>query len=419
MERKLTDAKIRKSKATPDGEPARLSDGGGMFLYITTKGRYWRYEYRYEGKKQLLTIGSYPEITLERARELHLEARAQLARGVNPCSHKRQLKQANIATTQYSFESVALEWFDRNKDGWSDSHTYRTGSYLKRDVFPWIGKTHISQVTPSDIIRIMQRVEARGAAEAARRVRQYILQIYKYAVTMELTERNPAADIEASIILKPIIHKHFATITDEPKVGQLLRDMDDYQGSFVVRCALQLSALVMLRPGELRAAEWDEINLEQAVWTIEVRRMKAPTHIKQANQSKHLIPLSRQAVAILQELKPLTGRFKYVFPSARGASRCMSENAVRAALRAMGYDNDTMTPHGFRGMASSLLNQRGWNPDAIERQLAHKDSNRIRAAYNRAEYLNERTQMMQSWADYLDELRATTGQVLTFKTKAV
>lgn len=416
MERKLTDTKAKKAKAKPDGKPTTLTDGGGLFLYITLKGRYWRYTYRYDGKRQTLSIGSYPETSLEQAREQHREARAQLARGVNPSSHKRELKQANLATTHHSFEAIALEWFARSRGSWSDSHCHRTESYLKRDVFPWIGKTHIKQVTPSDVIKIVQRVEARGAGDAARRVRQYILQVYKYAVTMELAERNPAADIDVSIILKPHISKHFAAITEPLKVGQLLRDMANYQGSFVVRCALQLSALVMLRPGELRAAEWQEIDLEAATWTIEVRRMKAPTHIKQANQSKHVIPLSMQAVAILRELQPLTGRFKYVFPSARGASRCMSENTVRVALRVMGYDNDTMTAHGFRGMASSLLNELGFNPDAIERQLAHKETNKIRAAYNRAQYMEERTRMMQAWADYLDQLKAG-GQVIPFKTK--
>jgi integrase len=417
MERKLTDTKIRKAKANPDGKPSTLTDGGGLFLYITATGKYWRYMFRYDGKRQTLSIGNYAEITLEQAREKHREARAQLARGVNPSSHKRELKQAHIATTHHSFEAIALEWFSRSRGGWSESHIFRTDSYLKRDVFPWIGKTYIKDVTPSDIIKIVQRVEARGAGDAARRVRQYILQVYKYAVTMELAERNPAADIDVSIILKPYIRKNFAAITDPLKVGQLVRDMANYQGSFVVRCALQLSALVMLRPGELRAAEWQEIDLEAATWTIEVRRMKAPTHIKQANQLKHIIPLSAQAVAILQELHPLTGRFQYVFPSARGASRCMSENAIRVALRSMGYDNDTMTAHGFRGMASSLLNELGFNPDAIERQLSHKEHNKVRAAYNRAQYMEERTRMMQTWADYLDQLRAG-GQVIPFKARA-
>lgn len=417
MERKLTDSKIRKAKVGAEGKPVILTDGGGLHLYITKYTKTWRYMYRYENRRQLLTIGTYPEIDLKQARHLHHEARAQLARGTNPTSHKRAMKKAAIAVITNSVDAIALEWFNRNKGQWSESHAERTEACLKRDVLPWIGKKDINDVTPSDVIRIMQRVESRGAAETARRCKQAIQQIYRYAVTMELATHNPAADIDIKIVLKPRVKKHFAAITEPLKVGQLLRDMANYQGSFVVRCALQLSALVMLRPGELRAAEWQEIDLKAATWTIEVRRMKAPTHIKQANQLKHVIPLSMQAVAILRELYPLTGRFKYVFPSARGASRCMSENAVRVALRGMGYDNDTMTAHGFRGMASSLLNELGFNPDAIERQLAHKETNKIRAAYNRAQYMEERTRMMQAWADYLDQLKAG-GQVIPFKTKA-
>ncbi len=416
MKRKLNDSTIKNAKPNAEGKPRNLSDGGGLYLHIRTNGKVWRYNYRRatDSKMQTLTIGSYPEISLKEARERHEAARALLSRGTDPCSYKQTLKAANIEALQHSFGSIAQEWFNRGANGWSDSHKERTASSLRRDILPWIGNTNINKVTSSDIIKIIQRVESRGAADTARRVKQYILQVYKYAVTMELAERNPAADIENTIILKPYTRKHFATITNPLQVGQLLRDMDTYQGSFIVRCALRLSPLVMLRPGELRAAEWSEIDLESGLWTIPIRRMKAPTHIKQANQSNHTVPLSQQAIAIIRELYPLTGRFKYVFPSARGASRCMSENAVRAALRTLGYDNDTMTPHGFRGMASSLLNELGWNPDAIERQLAHKEPNPIRAAYNRAEYLEERIAMMQAWADYLDKLR-TGGQVLRFK----
>lgn len=416
MERKLTDTKARKAKTT--NKPLTLFDGGGLYLYVTTKGKYWRYGYRFEGKRQTLSLGSYPEITLEQARSLHLEARAQLKREINPAAYKRQLKQAHISTDQRSFSAIANEWLSKNKSGWSETHSERTEGCLKRDVFPWIGKTDINQVTPSDVIKIMQRVEARGAAETARRARQCISQVYRYAVTLGLAERNPAADIDPAIILKPMIKKHFAAITDPVKVGQLLRDIDNYQGSFVVRCALQLSALVMLRPGELRAAEWQEIDLEAATWTIEVRRMKAPTHIKQANQYKHVIPLSRQAVAILRELHPMTGRFKYVFPSARGASRCMSENAVLAALRTMGYSNDDMTAHGFRAMARTILDEvLEVDEKYIEQQLAHAVKDTHGRAYNRTKHLSQRVEMMQKWADYLDELRAG-GKVLPFKAKA-
>ena len=414
MVRKLTDSKVKTATCKADGKPLNLSDGGGLYLHVKAGSKkVWRYNYRMDGKTKTLTIGSYPEVSLKQAREQHEDARALLARGVDPSGHKQALKAARTDIVAHSFEAIAREWFERNKPTWSQSHIDRTSSYLERDVFPWLGKFNINQVTPSDIIRVVQRVESRGAQEAARRVKQYILQVYKYAVTLELASRNPAADIDNRIILKPRSKKHFATITDPMKVGQLMRDIDLYQGSPVVRCALQLSPLVMLRPSELRAAEWSEIDLDAATWTIEIRRMKAPTHVKQANQSTHIVPLSRQAVAILRELHPLTGRFKYVFPSARGASKPLSDNGVRTALRTMGYDNDTMTPHGFRGMASSLLNELGWNPDAIERQLAHKDGNKIRAAYNRTDYMAERIAMMQAWADHLDTLKAG-GKVIPF-----
>ncbi len=420
MNRKLKDSTVKNAKPEPTGKTKKLSDGGGLFLQVTQTGKYWRYAYRLtKGEDTIqttLALGTYPETSLAEARRRHEEARAMLARGVDPASHKRQMQAAQVDVESSSFEAIAREWYGRNKDQWSKSHASRIMLYFEKDVFPLIGKHNINQVAPSHIIQIMRLVEARGAAEAARRIKQFILQVYKYAVTMELAGRNPAADIDNNVILKPRSKRHFPAITNPLKVGQLLRDMDAYQGSLVVRCALQLSPLVLLRPGELRGAEWAEIDLGAATWTIPIKRMKAPTHIKQANQSVHIVPLSQQAISILRELQPFTGRYRFVFPGARGASKPLSENGVRTALRTMGYDNETMTPHGFRGMASSLLNELGWNPDAIERQLAHKEANKIRAAYNRAEYLEERKQMMQAWADYLDQLREG-GQVLPFQRK--
>lgn len=426
MKRKLTDRAIKGAKPKPDGKPCSLADGGGLYLLVKGSGKYWRYDYQHNDKRKTLSIGNYQEIGLHEARERHMEARALLARGIDPSEHKRALKAVKSEIIRNSFEAIAREWFTRNKPTWSEGHAARTISYLERDVFPWLGSTAINDIKAGDIIRIVQRVEDRGAGDAARRVKQYIRQVCKYAKVMGLAESNPAADIDTKTILKPRIKKNFATITDPVKVGQLLRDMDAYQGSFVVRCALQLSPLVMLRPGELRAAEWAEIDLEAATWTIPIRRMKAPTHEKQANQTAHVVPLSWQAVEVFRELYPLTGRFQFVFPSARGASRPMSENAVRVALRALGYDNDTMTPHGFRGMASTLLNrmrgednQRRWDDDLIEQQLAHKDSS-VRGAYNRAdstEAISQRREMLQAWADYLDGLRAKQGLVVPFRTR--
>ena len=416
MLKKLTDAKVRKCKVKQGDKPLKLADGGGLILYVTQHGKYWRYNYRFQGKQKTLSIAPYPEMSLKEARLKHEEARELLTQQIDPSEHKQvTAKLVQSKAVVDSFETITREWIAHNESGWSATHTHRNKSYLERDVFPWIGSTSIREVETQSIIRIMQRIESRGAGDAARRIKQVISHIYKYAITLGKADRNPASDIDNSVILKPVIKKHFAAITDPLAVGQLLRDMDDYQGSFIVKCALKLSPLVMLRPGELRGAEWSEIDLDAGMWTIPVKRMKAPTYIKKANLTVHYVPLSKQAIAILKEIHPLTGQRKYVFPSARGASRHMSENAVRVALRTLGYENGTMTPHGFRGMASSLLNEQGWNPDAIERQLAHKESNQIRAAYNRTEYLPERIKMMQSWADYLDSLRSESGHILKFE----
>jgi integrase len=414
MTKKLRDSIVKNAKTKADGKPADYADGEGLRLHVTTSGKYWHYRYRWDVKGKELSLGTYPTVSLKEARERHEEAKALSALGINPRSYRKQMKAAKAELNSRSFQAIALEWLARSLPTWSKSHAVRVQRYLEKDVFPALGVMQINEVKPADIIRVVQRVEARWAGDAARRVKQYIHQVYTYAVTLELAERNPAADIDNNIIFKPRTKKHFATLTDPVKIGQLLRDMDDYQGSLVVRSALCLSPLVLLRPGELRAAEWSEIDLDQSIWTIPIKRMKAPTHIKQANQSVHIVPLSHQAVAIFKELHSYTGKFKYVFPSARGVSRPLSDNGVRVALRTMGYDNQMITPHGFRGMASSLLNELGWKPDAIERQLAHKEANQIRAAYNRAEYLEERREMLQAWADYLDSLRVG-GQILTFR----
>ncbi|WP_298661337.1 integrase arm-type DNA-binding domain-containing protein [uncultured Thiothrix sp.] len=424
MNKKLKDSTVKNAKPEKDGSPATYADGGGLLLYVTKTGKYWRYRYRIEGKPAIHSLGNYPEMSLKEAREQHEEARALVARGINPNRHKQRLQALECQVGRQSFQVIALEWVERNKSTWSEGHFLRVNRYLQNDTFPWIGQKNINKISPAEITRLVQRIEARGAGDAARRVKQYISQVYKHAISLELAERNPTVDLDNNIIFKPRSKKPFATLTDPVKVGQLLRDIDHFEGTLIVRCALQLSALVMLRPGELRAAEWSEIDLDQALWTIPIKRMKAPTHEKQANLSSHIIPLSTQAVAVLRELYPYTGRSTYVFPNARGASRCMSENAVRAALRTLGYDNDTMTPHGFRGMASTLLNRmreqdtrtRLWDMDLIEQQLAHRD-NSIRGRYNRAdssEAIHQRREMLQAWADYLDELRAG-GQIVAFR----
>lgn len=416
MPYKLTDTAARKAKPNPDGSPKKYTDGHRLFLLVSKTSKSWHYNYTRPttGKPNTLSLGEYPDVGLEEVRELHRAERKLIKRGIDPSEYRKQQKAAARDQAENSFEAIAREWFLKMKPGWSKSHTDRTISYLERDVFPFIGQMNINTVTPTNVIRVVQRVEERGAGDAARRVKQYVLQVYKYALTMELTDRNPAAVIQNNIILKPRSKKHFAAITNPVQIGQLLRDIDGYQGSFVVRCALKLAPLVMLRPGELRAAEWAELDLGAAIWRIPVARMKAPTHVKRENRTTHIVPLSKQAIGILQEVQQLSGRFKYVFPSARGASKPLSDNGIRAALRTLGYDNDTMTPHGFRGMASTLLNRmtdtagrRLWDQDLIEQQLAHNDGT-VRGAYNfddSPDAIRQRRDMLQAWADYLDTLR--------------
>lgn len=318
MSNKLKDSTVKNAKPEKDGSPATYADGGGLLLYVTKAGKYWRYRYRVEGKAAIHSLGNYPEMSLKEAREQHETARALVARGINPNHHKQHSQALEHQASKQNFQVIALEWVERNKSTWSEGHFVRVNRYLQNDTFPWIGQKNINKISPAEIIRLVQRIEARGAGDA-RRVKQYISQVYKHAISLELAERNPTVDLDNNIIFKPRSKKPFATLTDPVKVGQLLRDIDQFEGTFIVQCALQLSALVMLRPGELRAAEWSEIDLDQALWTIPIKRMKAPTHEKQANLSSHIIPLSTQAVAVLRKLYPHTGRSAYVFPNARGA----------------------------------------------------------------------------------------------------
>lgn len=425
MKRNLTEQAIKKAKPSADGKPHNITDGGGLVLHVTTGGKYWRYNYRHDNKRKTLSIGSYPEIGLKDARDKHEEARELLARGVDPSSHKKEQKHIKAELARNSFEAIAREYHQRYLSTWQPSYAEKMLGYFERDVFPWIGSRPIAEIEAPEIVKVICRQDERGAGGAARKVKQHIQQVYDYAIAVGLAARNPARDVKTSLVLKPRQVRHFASVKEPGKVGELMRAIHGYEGQFATCCALKLSALAMLRPSELINAQWSEIDLENALWTIPVKRMKARTHIKEANLTSHYVPLSRQAVAILQDLKPLTGRGRggYVFPSIRTTEQPMSNNTVNAALRRMGYDKTEMTGHGFRHMASTLLNgmkgadgKRRWDKEAIERQLAHKDPT-VRGIYNQQEYMDERREMLQVWADYLDELREG-GQVIPFKTKA-
>lgn len=346
---------------------------------------------------------------LVEARERRDQARKQLANGIDPGVAKKSAKQAEIAATENSFEAVTREWFAKYSPMWDAKHGERIMRRFERDIFPWLGNKPIAQSTAPELLTVLRRIESRGAIDTAHRALQNCGQVFRFAVATGKAERDPSADLRGA--LPPTRKRHFATITDHKQIGALLRAIEGYQGSFVTKCALRLAPLVFVRPGELRKAEWSEFDLDKAEWRILAEKMKMRT--------PHIVPLSTQAVAILRELQPLTGNDngKYVFPGARTRSRPMSENTVNAALRRLGYGTNDMTGYGFRSMVFTLLNEQGWNRDAIARQLAHSGRDSVRAAYNYAEHLPERRKMMQAWADHLDSL-ASGAKVVTLPCSA-
>ena len=390
----LTERAIRNFK--PQSKTKRLSDSGGLYLEISPSGsKWWRLKYRYDGKEKRLALGVFPRVTLKEARAGRDDARRMLDKGNDPGEARKAAKAARTELNADSFEVVAQDWLKKFSPNWVESSASKILSRMERDIFPWLGNRPIRQITPPELLTVVRRIEARGALETAHRALQNCGQVFRYAVATGRAERNPVADLRGA--LPPTKEKHHASITEPKAIGALLRAIDGYQGNNVTRYALKLAPLVFVRPGELRRAEWVEVDLEKAEWRLPAEKMKA--------RIPHVVPLSRQALAVLRELQPLTGRGKHLFPSLRGRERAMSENTVNAALRRMGYSKGDMTGHGFRSMASTILNEQGWNRDAIERQLAHGERDPVRAAYNYAEHLPERRKMMQSWASYLDGLR--------------
>ncbi len=407
----LTDKSLRAVK--PQTKAFKLFDGGGLYLEISPAGgKWWRWKYRYGGKEKRLSLGVYPATSLKDAREKREAHRRQLAAGSDP-GHLRKAQKIAQAGAE-SFEAIAREWHTRFSPRLVASHSDRTLRRLENDVFPWLRNRPIVEIKAPELLAILRRIESRGALETAHRVKQICGQVFRYAVATGRAERDPTGDLRGA--LPPPIEKHHASIIEPKRIGDLLRVIDAYEGSFVTKTALRLAPLVFVRPGELRQAQWSEIDLEKAEWRIPGHRMKM--------RSQHIVPLSSQAVEILREIEPLTNRAidhkptspRYVFPSARSLERPMSNNAVLAALRRMGYTTGEMTGHGFRSMASTLLHEQGWNHQAIERQLAHAERNTVSAAYNFAEHLPERRRMMQAWADYLDVLKRNAGMIPLFKS---
>jgi integrase len=406
----LTDTAIRSAK--PKDKAFKLFDSGGLYLEINPAGgKWWRWKYRFGGKEKRISFGVYPDVSLKLARERRDTSRKQLAAGIDPAEARKAERLAQAGAE--SFEAIAREWHTKFSPGWVASHGDRILRRLERDIFPWIGKRPIADIKAPDLLAVLRRIESRGALETTHRAMQNCGQVFRYAVATGRTERDPTGDLRGA--LPPPKEEHHASIIEPKLIGALLRAIDAYEGYFVTKCALRLAPLVFVRPGELRKAQWSEIDLEKAEWRIPAERMKMG--------EQHIIPLSHQSVEILRELEPLTNRGfparpdmpHYVFPGGRSRERPMSENAVLAALRRMGYTKEEMTGHGFRSMASTLLHEQGWNHQAIERQLAHAERNAVSAAYNFAEHLPERRKMMQSWADYLDGLKAGAAVIPLFK----
>jgi integrase len=386
----LTDTTCKNAKAKD--KPYKLADEKGMFLLVNPNGsKYFRLKYRISGKEKLLALGVYPETGLKQARDKRDKARSQLADGVDPSG----IRKADKITQTYTFERMAREWFASN------SHTLTSLTHHKKlrrfeiHVFPILGNIGVNAVKSPDVFNLIKPLIAKGELETAHRIRSEISGAFAYAIAHGLTDYDPAQAVAKQLPAQKV--KHRPALIEPNQVAQLLRDITHYQGTFVVQCALRLSPLLFQRPGEIRQMEWKDIDLVACEWRYLVTK----------TEFNHIVPLSTQAVKILESIKPLTGSGRYVFPSSRGDGRSMSDNTIRTALRTLGYDGEVMTAHGFRTTASTLLNEQGWSPDAIERQLAHAPRDAVRAAYNRAQYLEELRKMMQSWADYLDTLKAT------------
>lgn len=384
----LTDTAIKAFK--PNDKPYKIADGHGVGLYllINKTGKYFRMDYRFQGKRKTLSFGKYPDISLRDARQKAIDAHIKIKTGIDPAPNK------NHATLN-QFESVAREWFEKQKTIWKESHSAKIIRRLETNIFPYIGKHDISEIDAPALLVVLKRIEDKGTIETAHRVKQVLGQIFRYAIITGRARHDPSADLKGA--LTPYRSRNMATITDTDKIGELLRAIDKYSGSFVVQCALKFAPLTFVRPGELRHAEWIEIDIDKAIWKIPAEKMKMGR--------VHIVPLSKQAVKILNDLKPLTGHGRYVFPSIRTTVRPMSENTVNAALRMLGYEKSVMCGHGFRSMASTLLHENNWNSDIIELQLAHVETNSVKGAYNHAQHLPERVKMMQWYSDLLDYLK--------------
>jgi integrase len=396
----LTDTEIRKAK--PQEKPRKLSDGGGLYLMITpTGGKLWNMKYSYAGKEKKLSFGAYPAVSLADARQRRDDAKKLLANGQDPAAIKKAIQEAAVAEAAVelnTFEKVAREWFEMRKAEWVDTHVVSVKARLETYIVPVLGSRPISEIRAADVRAMLLQIEARGTTETAKRVKVICGQVFRYAVTRDYVEHDPTAALKPSELFRKTEKKHHAAITTPKELAPLLRAIDDYPGSFVVKSALRLAPMFFVRPGELRKMEWSEVDLDESLWSLPAGKMKT--------RQPHLVPLSQQAVSILRELHQLTGGGQYVF-AVRTGSRPMSENTVNVALRSLGYDNTLMTGHGFRAVARTILDEvLGFRVDIIEHQLAHAVKDANGRAYNRTSFIEDRRRMMQQWSDYLDGLKA-------------
>jgi integrase len=392
----LSDTAIRNAK--PKDKPYKVGDSQGLYLLVNPRGsKLWRVKYRMGGVERKLALGAYPEITLAEARAARDAARRQLAHAVDPNAAKRQARIEAGMRAENSFTSVAEELIAKRETEGVSPRTLEKYRWLLKLLGSEFGRRPVTEISPAELLHELKHHEKRGRFETAKRLRSFASRVFRYAAATARAERDPAQMLLGALIQPRV--KHFAAITDPVAFGGLLRAIEDYEGDPAVMHALRLTPHLFQRPGELRQMEWAEINFEKAIWTLPPEKMKM--------RQPHAVPLSRQALAILESMRGLTGKGKYVFPSVRTRARPISENTVTAALRRMGFTKEQMTAHGFRTSASSLLNESGkWNPDAIERALAHMVSGEIRRIYNQSAYWAERVEMAQWWSDYLDELRS-------------
>lgn len=400
----LTEAHCKNAVCPADKPRARYADAGGLYLEVAAAGsKRWFWKYRHQNKEKRLALGSYPAVSLKAARFARDDARKLHSTGIDPAAQRQLDKLANKVDADATFASVAREFHRIKAPSWSPRYGERWLSLMEKDVFPTLGLLPLSSITAPMLLHVLRKVEARGAHESAHTLRQWSGQVFRHGIATGRCERNPAPDLHGALV--PITVKHMAAVLDPGQVGELMRAITMYQGQPTTRAALQLSALLFQRPGNIRQMRWADIDFEAKVWRIPAADMKRTKHGK-LNGRPHIVPLAPQALAILNDLKPLTGRGVYVFPSLLTGERPMSDNTVRTALRRLGYNNEDMTAHGFRAMARTIMvEQMNVEPDVIEAQLAHGKSGPLGAAYDRAEFIDKRRKMMIQWADYLDKLR--------------